>query len=656
MNWINSLQAWQWGLLLAVPPLVVMLYFLKLRRLPLDVPSTFLWQRTIEDLHVNSLWQKLRQSLLLYLQLAFLLGVILACLRPGIPGSERSGNRYIFMIDNSASMRTTDVAPNRLEDAKRQAKAEIQALESGDVAMLIAFSDRADVRQGFTLDKQRLLSALNGIEPTNRTTSLGEALRAAAGLANPGRASFDNINDIQVAEALPAKLRIFSDGGFEQVSEFDLGNLTPIYTPIGTSDAANAGIVSFSVQRNEENEEQVEAFARIFNNADRDIRVMATLSLDGQELDATEVDVAAGEEAGVNFQLNQVPEGVMELKIDYPDAFVLDNTAFAALRPARQLSVLLVTEGNNALEIALRTPQLRKVTALEQKSVDYLQSEDYQQKSSTGYFDLVVFDRCSPSELPACNTFFIGAAPMNTEWKLSEPQGPLMIVDWDRGHPAMEYLEMGSVRIVEGQMVTPPDAGAELMRSDLGTIMAISPRGAYQDAVLGFPMIRATSEGTQINTDWAIKRSFPVFIYSIVEFLGGGITTASAASVLPGQPIGLTLSNRFDRFDVEAPQGKKIEIQRGVQSQLNFTQTEQTGIYRVKAPGVESPLEIFSVNLFSPRESRIQTIPEVQLGGERVEVGKETIVGRTEYWRWLLLACLVVLVLEWVVYNRRVFV
>ncbi len=85
MNWINSLGPWQWALLLAVPPLVVMLYFLKLRRKPLEVPSTFLWRRTIEDLHVNSLWQRLRRNLLLYLQLAFLLGLILPACGPEFP-------------------------------------------------------------------------------------------------------------------------------------------------------------------------------------------------------------------------------------------------------------------------------------------------------------------------------------------------------------------------------------------------------------------------------------------------------------------------------------------------------------------------------------------------------------------------------------------
>ena len=53
-----------WILLGLVPPMILLLYFLKLRRMPLEVPSTYLWTKTIEDLHVNSIWQRLRNSLL----------------------------------------------------------------------------------------------------------------------------------------------------------------------------------------------------------------------------------------------------------------------------------------------------------------------------------------------------------------------------------------------------------------------------------------------------------------------------------------------------------------------------------------------------------------------------------------------------------------
>ena len=92
MNFLPTLSAWQWALIAAVPPAVVALYFLKLRRQPLEVPSTYLWQKSIEDLHVNSLWQRIRQNLLMYLQLLLLLLVIFALLRPaGAAASCKAG-------------------------------------------------------------------------------------------------------------------------------------------------------------------------------------------------------------------------------------------------------------------------------------------------------------------------------------------------------------------------------------------------------------------------------------------------------------------------------------------------------------------------------------------------------------------------------------
>src|SRR5438477_2725712 len=103
MELLPTLTAWQWAIIAVVPPAIVALYFLKLRRQPLEVPSTYLWRRTIEDLHVNSFWQRLRSSLLLFLQLLVVLLLFLTWLDPGCRAHKLTGNRFIFLIDTSAS-------------------------------------------------------------------------------------------------------------------------------------------------------------------------------------------------------------------------------------------------------------------------------------------------------------------------------------------------------------------------------------------------------------------------------------------------------------------------------------------------------------------------------------------------------------------------
>src|SRR5437868_2180661 len=89
--------------LLSLPLIILILYFLKLKRKPIQVPSTFLWKKSIEDVHVNTLFQWLRQNVLLVLQVLALLFLIYSVLGLRIHGQVSSGQHYILLVDNSAS-------------------------------------------------------------------------------------------------------------------------------------------------------------------------------------------------------------------------------------------------------------------------------------------------------------------------------------------------------------------------------------------------------------------------------------------------------------------------------------------------------------------------------------------------------------------------
>src|SRR4051812_18883951 len=154
-----------WAVLIGVPVAIIALYFLKLRRRPVQVPSTLLWRRSIEDLHVNSLFQRLRRNLLLFLQLLAVLLAMLALAGPPVQGVSRVGQRYVLAIDRSASMAATDVAPSRLGRAKQEAKKVVEAMGSNDLAMVITFSDTARVASTYTGNRDQLLRRIDEIEP-----------------------------------------------------------------------------------------------------------------------------------------------------------------------------------------------------------------------------------------------------------------------------------------------------------------------------------------------------------------------------------------------------------------------------------------------------------------------------------------------------------
>src|SRR3954470_12919335 len=108
--------------LIAIPALLI-LYFLKLRRREVDIASTFLWKRAIQDLQVNAPFQKLRRNLLLFQQLALLLLLALALSRPVSNFTPGAGKTSVILIDRSASMSARDIdGKSRLDEAKRRAK------------------------------------------------------------------------------------------------------------------------------------------------------------------------------------------------------------------------------------------------------------------------------------------------------------------------------------------------------------------------------------------------------------------------------------------------------------------------------------------------------------------------------------------------------
>jgi len=103
--------------LMALTPVIVAMYLLRLRRTEQIVSSVYLWQRMVRDLEANAPWQRLRRNLLLILQLLFLIFLILALARPFTWAKGASGQALILILDISASMAATDVAPSRLESA-----------------------------------------------------------------------------------------------------------------------------------------------------------------------------------------------------------------------------------------------------------------------------------------------------------------------------------------------------------------------------------------------------------------------------------------------------------------------------------------------------------------------------------------------------------
>ncbi len=648
-DWFNMLGGWQWAILGAVPPALVALYFLKLKRRPLLVPSTLLWRQTLEDMHVNSLWQKLRNSMLLWLQLLLVALVMLALLKPSWSLSQRAAGRMILLIDNSASMQATDVTPTRLDEAKRRAIETIDQMTDDDVAMVISFSDSAQVAQSFTHNRYELRRAVESIAPTDRPTNIAEALRAATGLTHNGR-STDASDDAPAAQAERVTVYVFSDGKFPDVKDSALQNLAVKLIAIGSPTARNAAITALGVAPRESPSDTQQLFARVENFSGQPVNVDVTLWRDGTLLDADQLALDANSGRGMTFDLTQRDE-TLELRIqsDQTDHLPLDDRAFVVLGAPRRSRILLITPGNEPLKLALDTQRAAELVELQVESPAYLETPGYQTIAAGGLCELIIYDRCVPKELPQTNTLSIGRMPPLVNWSALDTVAAPQIIDVESTHPLMHLVEMSDVLIVEATpLKLPPDANV-LIDSQRGPLFGVAPRDAFEDAVLGFELIGAD----KVGTNWPLRLSFPVFVLNLLEHFAHGKGGATALNVRSGQSFLVQLDANQDRVMVQTPRGESVELTGRAGRAVHFSQTSRVGVYEVHAMDV--PITSFAVNLLDAVESDIRPRADSQ-----VLIGNETVASETtwrsarrEGWRYLALLALGVLALEWYMYNRR---
>jgi hypothetical protein len=690
---------WAGAALLLLPLLLILLYFLKLKRKPLQVPSTFLWRKSIEDLHVNSLFQWLRDNVLLLIQLPIVLLLIYSVLAFQIHGSSRTGKHYILMIDNSASMSVADLGKSRLELAKEEAGKEIDAHAEGDLGMVIAFHSRASILQPYTSDRTLLRAAVAKIAPTQRPTRIDEALRLADSLANPLRSTEDaavrpaNEDPAQArtyvaAEGIAAEVHLFSDGRFPDVSAFAAGNLDLNYHRLGKAEVDNVdniGLVTLNALRDEQDAGKVQVFVRVLNfrpdaatvkveiewrvpgKDDFNLREQ-TLTLPGRKYSPADPDkddpgsdapgegVATFALGGVDDSANVVVHARLR---DVHDQFPLDDEAWLVVGVVRKARLLIVTSGNEILRDFFdleATSRVANVTYL--TPADLPDEAKYGRAVRNGEYDLVLFDRCAPANedgIPLGNTFFLDAVPPPWQRAAMPPLKETQIRNPTSNHPLMRHLtaldEIAFSEAFRFDLKAPgvPARTPRLLETDRETaVLFVLPRRAFQDLVLAFPLVNDRGQWT---TTWNLKLSFPVFLRNVLYNLGHVADAAAEDNVQPGQIKTLRPDAAVDHIDVVDPERKRATVARGVAGDFSYKSTEHVGVYAVTWPGGQRR---FAVNLLDAEESNIQPRDTIKIGEQRLTAGQSR---RQTYdtWKWFALAALLLLVLEWTVYHRRCF-
>ncbi|NUM37077.1 MAG: BatA domain-containing protein, partial [Candidatus Brocadiae bacterium] len=302
-SFIDPTAFW-WALLL---PIIILFYFLKLKRDECTIPSTLLWKKVIEDSRVNSLFSKLKENLLLFFQLFLMILLILALARPFL-FQKQEEKKIVLLIDRSASMGAIEENNrSRMDRAKEMAEKLVDGLSQNDSMMIISFAKNAAVHQSFTGIKTLLKERIRSLSETQEESRLEDAILIAQSMLQ------------KVASPV---LYIITDGAIfdiESIKEkymLEEGKkkkqiVMPQLLFVGKS-TSNAAVLGFEIREDSQGNKQ--GFVRVQNLGDKPIKGYMEILLNGEAFvqETKSVDLGPGDTSGIFFPNLPIQRGRAE--------------------------------------------------------------------------------------------------------------------------------------------------------------------------------------------------------------------------------------------------------------------------------------------------------------------------------------------------------
>ena len=181
------------------------------------------------------------------------------------------------------------------------------------------------------------------------------------------------------------------------------------------------------------------------------------------------------------------------------------------------------------------------------------------------------------------------------------------------------------------------------------TVMMTGRSGPLMAEVVHEGSRHVTASFDVIKSNWPLFVSFPVFLGNTMQTLGlGGLAEDAGVAYRTGDVASIA-ADTGDELIYEGPERLTVQRTQGAAVLGPFT---RAGVYQTDAE-VEPPYDRLSVNLLSPGESDVRTADILNISSVAVDATAETATIRREVWRWFVWGALAVMLIEWLVYTRR---
>lgn len=597
--------------LLLLIPVIVLLYMVRSRYRRRWVSSTMLWRSVRRDLEARQRLRLPPLSLLMLLQLLAVAVSATALAKPALPAQDRT--HLVILLDVSASMQATDVAPSRFQAALRRAHQAIQQTRPGDQISLVQVGASPAL-------------VASGTESTEILASLDHL--------QPGAASADVVGALELAESLiretggQGSVLLLSDGAFGASFRPPALGVPVDFRPIGVS-GDNLGITAVDVRPDLDASGRWGAFARVSNFGEGQVEVAAVATADGLLLDTRQLRLAPRISSELAFAL---PAGAQtfSLEIDGGDPLPADDRVEVRIDTPQSRKVLLVSSDPGPIEKVLES--------LPGLNVSTVQPDSY---ASAGEADLVILDGFVPETLPDTDLLIINppvGAPGLATHPLAAESPVLRSL---RSSPLVASVDLQSLRL--GQMVRldVPQWAHAVAEGPSGPLILQGYRSGRKAVIFSF--------------DWFLfdlprMQAFPLLLSNAISELN---PLSLPRTVQPGESVLVRPLADASEATVQMPDGshRQISLAEGAYS---LGETRQVGRYVVKwkSPRLGEIASSFHVNVASEDASDIAPRQHV-FDGSRATRGFSAPVPGRQLWPLLTLLTLGLLSAEWIYFSRR---
>lgn len=624
-----------WPALLAVfIPGIILLYLLKQKVLNQKISALNLWKEAYENIQASTPWEKFRNNILMYMQIAALVLLIAALMSPYIKGHGSEYSNVLVLIDNSASMSGIYSGEETKLDVAKEQAADYVSSNDGARYTVLSASNTADLLISGSSDKGRVKDAIDNIEATDIAGSLENATSMAQSLV----AAWKNY-----------KVIAFTD------SSANMQNINCEVVDLSVH-GENGSIQSLSHTVSEDG--TVKVMARVDNYGERKLDTDASLYIGNKIYDVQSVTAEPGESSTVYFKdiaagrYNSILAGntpYLMAELNSKDMLAGDNTVYDILNGEGDEKILLVASKNTFLEKGLKVSGNRTVDKVLPKDL---------QAADTKEYSLVVYDGIIPDSMPEdANIIFI-----NPPVSQIKNIGDKKVKEEDKWKQDIfiyaNKSKSSSVKILKGNVTnyldgysfgcldvtgfkTPKWAKSFFETDDKLSTGYLGNYNGRMVAVTGFDLH---------NTDFPLQTEFPVFMYNLLrETMSAKIADKTIYNA--GEAVSIQKKGKAEKAVVIKPGGGK-ETHSLDEGTAVFTDTLKAGLYNIKEGGDN----VYFTVSFPEDESDVLK-ETVITSDNKITANKsgklDGVVSKRMVVMPVLVLLLILLMVEWMVYRKR---